>query len=299
MSLAQGANNFRDLYGQRIKELKAEMATRAASSSIGSPALAGPSSSGSNVQPRPLLMYTPEPSDTGSRRTGAANLNRTSSSSHLASDDILDLPRIPRPTQATIRKPPPTMIPNQSDFDRDIEMAEAMDNAAQMRGPSSPSPRTQGSSRRRQALQDEIHAAAMAEMEDLPIDDIFSSPTALPPSRPIRHEASTARSMMGGPGPSTQQAQQARAQAIREAPPAPVQLMKKHPWTKEIDKKLREIFKLPGFRHHQREAVDATMEGRDGEFRRGYLCLFTVFVLMPTGGGKSLTCELACPWGTS
>jgi hypothetical protein len=28
---------------------------------------------------------------------------------------------------------------------------------------------------------------------------------------------------------------------------------------------LREIFKLPGFRHHQREAVDATMGGRDGE----------------------------------
>jgi hypothetical protein len=218
-------------------------------------------------------MYTPEPSDTGSRsRTGIVNLNRTSSSSHLASDDVLDLPRVPRPTQASMRKPPSTMIPNQSDFDHDIEMAEAMDNATHMRRPMSPSSRTQGSSRRRQALQDEIHAAALAELEDLPMDDIFSSPTTLPPSRPIRHEASTARSMMGGPGPSTQQAQQARAQAIREAPPAPVQMLKKHPWTKEIDKKLREIFKLPGFRHHQREAVDATMGGRDGEFRRGYPC---------------------------
>jgi len=266
------ADRFRAMLANRIKDIKAAIAARTASPSAGSPAIAGPSSSGSNAPLRPQLMYTPEPSDTSSRRADDPNLHRMSSSSHVASDDLLDLPRIPRPIQATIRKPPSTMIPNQSDFDHDIEMAEAMDNATHMRGPSSPSPRTQGSSRRRQALQDEIHAAAMAELEDLPMDDIFSSPTALPPSRPIRHEASTARSMMGGPGPSTQQAQQARAQAIREAPPAPVQMLKKHPWTKEIDKKLREIFKLPGFRHHQREAVDATMGGRDGEFRRGCPC---------------------------
>jgi hypothetical protein len=241
------------------------MAARTASPSTGSPAIAGPSSSGSNVPPRPQVLYhTPEPSDTGSRRTNAVNLNRMSSSSHLASDDFLDPPRSARQPQPTVRKPPSTMIPNQSDFDDDIAMAEAMDNSGGMRGPASPSPKIQGSSRRRQALNDENYIAAMAEMEDLPVDAFFSSPTGPPPARPIRHEASTARSMMGGPGPSTQQAQLARAQAIREAPPAPVQLVKKHPWTKEIDKKLREIFKLPGFRHHQREAVDATMAGRDG-----------------------------------
>jgi bloom syndrome protein len=105
--------------------------------------------------------------------------------------------------------------------------------------------------------------AAMAEIEDLPMEAIFSSPTAAPASRPPRITSSMARSM-GGPGPSTQQAQLARAQAIREAPP-PVQLVTKHPWSKEVDKKLREVFKLPGFRHHQREAIDATMAGRDGE----------------------------------
>ena len=253
------------MLAKRIKDIKAAIAARTASPAVSSSAMAGPSSSGSHAPLRPQLLYTPEPSDTSSRRADGPSFNRTSSSSHLASDDFLDPPRIPRPTQTTIRKPPLITIPNQSDFDRDIEMAEAMDNATHARGPASPSPRMQGSSRRRQVLQDAVHAAAMAELEDLPMDDIFSSPTALPPSRPIRHEASTARSMMGGPGPSTQQAQQARAQAIREAPPAPVQLMKKHPWTKEIDKKLREIFKLPGFRHHQREAVDATMGGHDGE----------------------------------
>lgn len=241
------------------------MAARAASPSAGSPGLAGPSSSGSNAPSRPLHMFTPEPSETSSRRSNIPNLDRASSSSHLASDDCPDLPRMPRPTQPTSRKPPSTMIPNQSDFDRDIEMAEAMDNASRRGGPASPSPKTQGSSRRRQALHDENMLAAMAELEDLPVDDIFSSPTAAPPTRPIRHEASTARSMMGGPGPSTQQAQLARAQAIRAAPPAPVKLVTKHKWTKEVDKKLREIFKLPGFRHHQREAVDATMAGRDGE----------------------------------
>jgi len=235
-------------------------------SSAGSPGMAAPSSSGSNVPFRPLLLHTPEPSDTGSnRRDGPTELKRMSSSSHLASDGLPDLPRVHRPAQPTIRKPPPTQTPNQSDFDDDIAMAEAMDDASHVRDLGSPSPRIQGSSRRRQTLQNENHIAAMAELEDLPLDAIFSSPTAPPPARPIRHEASTARSMMGGPGPSTQQAQQARAQAIREAPSAPMQLVKKHPWTKEIDKKLREIFKLPGFRHHQREAVDATMSGRDGE----------------------------------
>lgn len=257
----------RVMYGDRIKELKAAISARTASPSAGVSRIAGPSSSGSNAPLRPQAVYhTPEPSDTGSRRTTGPNLNRMSSSSHLASDEYQQHPRSQRPSNPPAKKTIPTqMIPDESDFDDDIAMAEAMDNMVTSRAPASPSQKVQGASRRRQALQDENYMAALAEMEDLPVDAIFSSPTAPPPSRPIRMEASTARSVMGGPGPSTQQAQLARAQAIREAPPPPVQLVKKYAWTKEVEKKLRDIFKLPGFRHHQREAIDATMAGRDGE----------------------------------
>ena len=56
---------------------------------------------------------------------------------------------------------------------------------------------------------------------------------------------------------------------------------KNRPWSSNMDKALREVFQLENYRPHQLEAMNAFLSGHD------------VILVMPTGGGKSLTYQLA------
>lgn len=53
-----------------------------------------------------------------------------------------------------------------------------------------------------------------------------------------------------------------------------------YPWSKELKQKLKGIFKMAQFKKNQKESIDAVLQGKD------------VFVLKPTGGGKSLCYQL-------
>lgn len=102
-------------------------------------------------------------------------------------------------------------------------------------------------------------SAALAEMADLPVEAFFSSPTQSvpPPSVQLQPVASSSRQARPSQaGPSSQRPPHA---------PKVIKVEKKYPWTKEVTQKLKKVFKMPEFRPNQKEAIDETMAGKDGE----------------------------------
>jgi bloom syndrome protein len=293
---ANECQKCRVLLAKRLKEFKAALATRSSGTPGGH--LAGPPSSGSTMKsgesgqsralpstptadavpvsgrPRNLILGQAGPSRSSAlgRSTPTSKVVQS-----LVSDEEEDVPLAQLRRSSSGRQRPPTPPPTD---DYDIAMAEEFQDDQHHSGlshelipPSSPPPppsfSTPPRSVRTAAPAHIDHTAALVELEDIP-PDFFSSPLAFahtPNRPPPRAEASSARSIAGGPGPSSsaQRAEVAAQQRQLVQGPRTIKVDVKHPWTKEVEQKLRQVFKLPKFRTHQKEAVDETMAGKDGE----------------------------------
>ncbi|KAI0185393.1 hypothetical protein EV127DRAFT_441716 [Xylaria flabelliformis] len=117
---------------------------------------------------------------------------------------------------------------------------------------------------------DDIDISELAQ--EIELQQSSSEARPPPPTRPVLCETS------GNLGARKEKSATRKKLSATAAPVSAQQ--KKFPWYKDVKRALKDRFRMNGFRHNQLEAINATLAGKDA------------FILMPTGGGKSLCYQL-------